>query len=94
MKDLEYYLKLGVQGVYPLFFKEWISEINFNDLSDKNHCDKDLLEELFKELRSHTNTDKKKIALSAMTIQERQDLIISFFKEIDRLIQEGEYKFH
>ncbi len=94
MKDLDYYIELGTQGIYPLFFKEWIDELDLSALNKKSDLDKELLIEHFKKLSSHSNIDKKKIALSALDKDERSDLILSFFKEIDRLLSESEFNSH
>ncbi len=94
LKDLEYYIELGKRGVYPLFFDEWIKDLDLSQLGKKSYLDKDLLIEQFKKLSVHSNIDKKKIALSALTKSERDELILSFFKEIDKLIFENEFNSH
>ncbi len=88
------YIKLGQTGHFPLFFKEWITDsLNVNNSIKYKSALKNV-DDIFQRLERHKTIDKKKTALMALSNDERQVFINSFFKLVERTTLESHSELH
>lgn len=78
-------IELGTQGFFPLFHSSWIEEL---DISNKKFqkftgVERTKAKKLFQKLSQHRTLEHKKIALLAMTIDDRKLFIKAFFKMVE-----------
>jgi|GEM_PF-4226027 len=93
-ESLDYYLELGEQGFYPLFFRDWIIQVDLKQMN-KKYKGKELdLETFFKQVDKHKQIDRKKLVMSALSKNQRDQIIFEFFRKIDLRLQKSKYKFH
>ncbi len=89
---LHYYLHLGRQGQYPLFFKEWIENYKMQ-APEKKHDEKSL-RSIFQKIEHHHNIDRQKIALSSLSQEERSKFIQAFMGGVENEILNQRYSLH
>lgn len=91
---LQYYLNLGLSGQFPLFFKDWLNNLNLSEKDYKVKEGTKLLKKYFKKIEIHKTVDKKKIAISAMEESEREEFLKTFFYVLEEEILNSEHKYH
>ncbi len=91
---IHYYLQLGRSGQFPLFFKDWLEKVNMIQKKSKSRKSIRLLKKYFKKIEKHKTIDKKRIAISAMSDDERFEFLNSFFHAIEEEILNSEHKYH
>ncbi len=91
---LNYYLELGKLGQFPLFYKDWLEQVNLSQKRNKNKKNVRLLKKYFKKIERHSTLDKKRVAISAMSEEERTEFLNMFFYALEEEILNSEHKYH
>ena len=82
-QEYDNYLTLGLTGLFPLFFDDWVKESHISpqklNLRKANHN----VAHVFNQLAKHGSIEKKKTALIGMDRLSREEFIRSFFKVIE-----------
>ena len=94
LTPLNYYLELGRSGQFPLFYKDWLEKVNLKQKQHKKRKNVQLLKKLFKKIERHKTTDKKRIAISAMSEEDRTEFLETFFYALEEEILSSEHKYH
>ncbi len=76
---------MGVRGFFPLFEKEWISEIAENSKKLTGN-DKLKAKQLFKKICQYPSLQRKKTVLMALKQSERDLFICAFMKMVESKI--------
>jgi hypothetical protein len=81
--ELKSYIKLAQNGLYPLFYKEWIQPEGLKVENLTYPMAQKKIKEIFKKLSKHTTMEKKKILLSSLSPEERNAFVSSFIKVVE-----------
>jgi hypothetical protein len=93
--QLSVLLDLASLGHLPLFHQDWIRE-SFATLPRRMSIARasQVVQSGLKRLERHQTFDRKQTALSAFSVQERQEFIQSFFKMVEYKTLDGLKELH
>ena len=85
-QGLDQLIEAGSSGYLPLFYQEWITE----SFADKNEVKRmsfskaaETVHKIYRQIERHHTIEKKKTAIQALGITERNEFILSFMKMVE-----------
>lgn len=85
-EGLDQLIEAGSAGFYPLFFKDWIHESYVDSIEAKKISFSraaETVHRIYKQIECHHSIERKKVAIQALNLEERQDFIRSFIKMVE-----------
>lgn len=78
--EAENYLNISIAGHHPLFFREWLYEMDQNTDQMNHFMAQKIFNSTFVKLSKHKNPDRKKMALCSLPENERKEFIKAWIK--------------
>lgn len=78
--EAENYLNISIAGHHPLIFREWLYELEANQVDMNQHQAQEIFTSTFKKLSKHKNPDRKKMVLCSLPENERKEFIKAWIK--------------
>ena len=78
------YIDLAKTGHYPLFFGEWLGGSLKEPKAISYYNANKTVRNLFEKMAKHRSVERKKILLTSLSENEREEFIRSFFKVVER----------